>query len=770
MSIGEDEADSTFIWNDFMLIDFILFDVLIKTSFPTDDDVNAANIGSTSNAQSKYLEIWKDKGRPHGYCKVCAKFPEIVKRFGGNTRPPPITLSKGTRIRPEVTEPHFKSQYHLECVKADRLSQIRPPDVSQPPLLDVMISKANEKQANLIGKFAYSIYNDAKRLTLAAWNWPSRIVSFEMGRLFEFSKKVDNTSADNINKMSLQYVNPKSHFEILECIVDANAGVITEKMEKCAALSLRVDGSVDRTNIDKIYILAKLVNEKGMLETIFLGVGQQTDRGADGLFKTIKETISSHGTNAYKTMLTKLSSVVTDGATDNRYGLWGLMEDEVKSTGSALTILKIWCAAHRSELAWKSVSTAVPELKEIFENIVSITTHFHKSAMRQAELKKVADENNLNLKHLPKLYTVRWTEFSYGLLDSFLISWRAIVIYCQTYNQPGYLRFATNYKLIRLMAFVADLLNVYSRFQKKLQSDNLHIISMHKIVNAMTADLQQLKSECLLGGWELTLKAAVVIERGDEDEIEPDVVKLENIELDTGERERRGAHNKKRDYEKIRSEIIDQLTDFMGKRFEIDNELIEVASPFVKLDKSNTNVAKVHELISPDLDVTSLYLQFRELCAVEELKQMNLQELVSHLKNNKQASSYTEVCTVFARILAATPHSADCERTISANNLLKTSVRNSFNIETENKYLYVHFNMPPVFEWQPRDAVVNWIKKKKRRHHDLAIENDESKAKEQPHFQGVFRQADESHKRKNFENEDNNISFSSENSSKRRCF
>lgn len=163
--------------------------------------------------------------------------------------------------------------------------------------------------------------------------------------------------------------NPKSHSEILQCIVDANAGVITAKMEKCAALSLCVDGSVDRTNIDKIYILAKLVNEKGTLETIFLVVGQQNDRGADGLFKIVKETISSHGANSYETMLKKLTSVVTDGATDNRFGLWGLMEEEVKSTGSALTILKIWCAAHRSELVWK-VSKEVPELKEIFENIL----------------------------------------------------------------------------------------------------------------------------------------------------------------------------------------------------------------------------------------------------------------------------------------------------------------------------------------------------------------------------------------------------------------
>lgn len=46
--------------------------------------------------------------------------------------------------------------------------------------------------------------------------------------------------------------------------------------------------------------------------------------------------------------------------------------------------------------------------------------------------------------------------------------------------------------------------------------------------------------------------------------------------------------------------------------------------------------------------------------------------------------------------------------------------------------------MPPLFEWQPREAGVNWMVKKERLHHDLTIENDEYKAEEQEHFHGVF--------------------------------
>lgn len=85
--------------------------------------------------------------------------------------------------------------------------------------LDILINKANEKVANRIERFALCVYNDAKKLTLAAYNWPSRIVSAEMGNLFD----LNNYENDDVKKIDLQYVTPYSHSEILKCIVDADA-------------------------------------------------------------------------------------------------------------------------------------------------------------------------------------------------------------------------------------------------------------------------------------------------------------------------------------------------------------------------------------------------------------------------------------------------------------------------------------------------------------------------------------------------------------------
>jgi len=90
--------------------------------------------------------------------------------------------------------------------------------------------------------------------------------------------------------------------------------------------------------------------------------------------------------------------------------------------------------------------------------------------------------------------------------------------------------------------------------------------------------------------------------------------------------------------------------------------------------------------------------------------------------------------TVMARILAAKPHSADVERCISANNLLKTSLRATLTILTENAYLFIHHNLPPTATWDPKPSVLQWMSKPHR-------QRQCSKAKQQPHFRHVFDEA-----------------------------
>lgn len=78
----------------------------------------------------------------------------------------------------------------------------------------------------------------------------------EYGLLYNINDPAKNERA--IRELNLQYLNPMAHADFLECIVNVETTLVAEKIDECLSLSLRADGSVDRTSIDKIYVLINI--------------------------------------------------------------------------------------------------------------------------------------------------------------------------------------------------------------------------------------------------------------------------------------------------------------------------------------------------------------------------------------------------------------------------------------------------------------------------------------------------------------------------------
>jgi len=142
-------------------------------------------------------------------------------------------------------------------------------------------------------------------------------------------------------------------------------------------------------------------------------------------------------------------------------------DENTEAETSIPPLMTIWCAAHRSNLAWKSVSESVRELKHIVVELVAISSFFHTSGLRTRELICIAEEKKLNLMRLPKLFEVRWSEFTYDLLNSILVSWNVLVLYFMKSTEKssiGFKNFLTNYDNIYIIAFTADLLFLFSNY------------------------------------------------------------------------------------------------------------------------------------------------------------------------------------------------------------------------------------------------------------------------------------------------------------------
>jgi len=103
-----------------------------------------------------------------------------------------------------------------------------------------------------------------------------------------------------------------------------------------------------------------------------------------------------------------------------------------------------------------------------------------------------------------------------------------------------------------------------------------------------------------------------------------------------------------------------------------------------------------------------------------------------------RSPNYATITEVFSRLLAAKPHSADVEQLISVNNVLKSDDRFSLRLSTENMYLFIHYSLPALTDWDPKPTVLHWLKDKERR------VRKRQKGKQQSYFKRVFPEAGQS--------------------------
>ncbi|CAB4006718.1 Hypothetical predicted protein [Paramuricea clavata] len=305
--------------------------------------------------------------------EIFNKANDVVKIFSRKAKLPAIAQEPGTIYRKSVVSDHLNSEIHREAKKTKRLLSLKGPEKLHMTSLTPIgraLSIADAQLAAKVASLFFHVYHGDKRLTLSANSFPSRVVVSRIANAFSF----DDWSINGMPN-DLQYLSPNAHSEFLKCIVKTDRNSLASKMSNSLAISLRCDGSVDRTQIDKIYLMAKAISRDGKENNIFLGAGEPKERGAVGVHKAIlsacSATLGENTEGEEEALLTqskkvfqRVSSFVTDGASVNtgeKNGLWALIDrdfnlplgDEVPTP-----MIKIWCAAHRSQLAWKSVTNS----------------------------------------------------------------------------------------------------------------------------------------------------------------------------------------------------------------------------------------------------------------------------------------------------------------------------------------------------------------------------------------------------------------------------
>lgn len=586
------------------------------------------------------------QGRKMVRCKVCYLYPQTVLiNYKQKNHIPPICTELGTLPRGSILESHLQSDIHKECIKADCISKLSDSDTDICAPINKLISNQNKKVAQRIGEFMCTIFNDSKRGTLSAWSWPSREV-VDLKR-----KKLDVSiefKALEVHEGDLQYVTPTNYREFSSCIVQADIINLKNKLKTCLAISLRCDGSVDRTQIDNIHVLAKVITENGEDELIFIGFEEPKSRGALGYFDAVQTAINQ--LIDWKETMNLVSSFVTDGASVNtgqKKGLWTLIENERKAYEIKVPIMKIWCAVHRSALAWENLTKQVSEVSKIIETCSSISTYFHQSGVRTKELKIMAVKENIKYVQLPKYFDVRWTEFTYSLLVGILKNWRVLVKYfifnrennIKDSKAVGFYKILTDINKLKLLCFLADLGYLYTRFQKQIQSDDLLIFDIEARKDGLKKNIEQLINSPLMGGWEYILTQEIVTEyepSTDNTRISLKEIELhDKISLARTKSSRNLYVSEDRTFSSVRNDSIEHIMSYLDLRLDVSewNDL----KPLACLSESITDeeLKICHDKICPDFELLDFVTSYKEACCIPQLRNKRIsKEVLKTLLNN----------------------------------------------------------------------------------------------------------------------------------------
>ena len=91
------------------------------------------------------------------------------------------------------------------------------------------------------------VYYYSSKLILPEYSFHARAVVNMMASKFKY-----NSDDNIITNTDLQYMTPHTHNELLFIIIDTYMETLQQKIKNATAISLRSDGSVDRTHVDKI--------------------------------------------------------------------------------------------------------------------------------------------------------------------------------------------------------------------------------------------------------------------------------------------------------------------------------------------------------------------------------------------------------------------------------------------------------------------------------------------------------------------------------------
>ncbi|XP_078701326.1 LOW QUALITY PROTEIN: zinc finger protein 862-like [Branchiostoma floridae x Branchiostoma belcheri] len=180
---------------------------------------------------------------------------------------------------------------------------------------------------------------------------------------------------------------------------------LVEKVRNSEWLSILTDGSTDRGRIEEEVVLVRYLLDNAEPVTTFVALKSLHRGDAANITEAIKEVLERDLDLQEETWTKKLPAVCMDGAAVNfgcRVGVVTRLQEKVPS------LIPIHCCAHRLELVVKDILKRVPYFQVVEDLLMSLYRFYHWSPLNWDELKRMGEAFNIVILKPPKASGTRW--------------------------------------------------------------------------------------------------------------------------------------------------------------------------------------------------------------------------------------------------------------------------------------------------------------------------------------------------------------------------
>uniref|UniRef100_A0AAR2LE77 DUF4371 domain-containing protein n=1 Tax=Pygocentrus nattereri TaxID=42514 RepID=A0AAR2LE77_PYGNA len=472
-------------------------------------------------------------------------------------------------------------------------------------------------------------FTDAELIKTCAIDMVEEVLSHD--------EKTRKTVVDLLKHVPLSDNTAMRRVEVLaeDCLCD-----LLSRLKKTDFVSLAIDTSCDRTDIEQLSVFVRFFDEKDFREELLCLLPLHGRTTGEAIFSELTQFFERNGLD-----ISKVTSVVTDGAPS----MVGQQKGLVSRLAAVIPALTAFhCIIHKSVLCAKLCG----KMKDTMDNVMKLVNFIRESSSLQHRLFRALLEEMSAAHHDLLLHNdVRWLSKGrvfervcelHDELCSFLGN-------LQNEKAHSFLKFLNDSKEMAFVHFLCDITSHLNQLNLQLQGKNHTIADMYEAVEAFRLKLDLFQRD------------------------------IQGRKLHFPQLQQHCEKNKMQE-DAVMQAFLGRLIENFKVRFESFNLSSEILlflrQPFsVSADGQWTAEAK---RLLPSLDEASLQMEILEISKSDLLKEQHKDVSVTEFWIN-MIPQFSQARQIAMLLLTAFPSTYICESSFSSMNIIKSQDRNKLS-------------------------------------------------------------------------------------------